>query len=527
MLLNCVRHSINMSNSDSLAIRLIHRVKKVLLLVIILGCCGQDGADDGPRVIFPEPNTYKSATQYEWLFDTDTPQDEFYFNSFYYPAVYPASLEIQYFFEAGENEVVEVTFNADFEIEYHDECVYDYLEVRDGRYGFSPLIGKYCGDKAPINFTTTSRYLWILFVADEDLEYTGFEAYFRFIPAPPTETPRPEECFFHIANLYDGAFSVKEARDLIRHTDPHAPIDCTWQIDVEDVSKILIKFDKFELNNKNECMKNRIMIYDMYSAEEWLIGEYCSTTAPAAMTISNRMFVRFVASNQSSYNNVNMMFTAYTDRPCDENIVFPCGPYMCLNKSLVCNGRENCWSYGFDEEASMCEVKDQTGWMDGKVDIVLAVTMGIIVSVTVITTCVTCRHSCLRTREKAKTMASKRRMMNQQVQLMMDKENQESHEMNSLGDKYNTQYSQFPSTRTNNNTGGPGVSTSSHDFPMTNNQMKEYEKIMDSELGFEPRQQRPYVDPDSPWVRANQYNESFRRSAAQPLHPNKEIQIHF
>ena len=173
------------------------------------------------------------------------------------------------------------------------------------------------------------------------------------------------------------------------------------------------------------------------------------------------------------------------------------------------------------------EVKDQTGWMDGKVDIVLAVTMGIIVSVTVITTCVTCRHSCLRTREKAKTMASKRRMMNQQVQLMMDKENQESHEMNSLGDKYNTQYSQFPSTRTNNNTGGPGVSTSSHDFPMTNNQMKEYEKIMDSELGFEPRQQRPYVDPDSPWVRANQYNESFRRSAAQPLHPNKEIQIHF
>ena len=48
----------------------------------------------------------------------------------------------------------------------------------------------------------------------------------------------PTECFFHIANLYDGAFSVKEARDLIRHTDPHAPIDCTWQIDVEDVSKV-------------------------------------------------------------------------------------------------------------------------------------------------------------------------------------------------------------------------------------------------------------------------------------------------
>ena len=61
-------------------------------------------ADDGPRVIFPEPNTYKSATQYEWLFDTDTPQDEFYFNSFYYPAVYPASLEIQYFFEGKVRE---------------------------------------------------------------------------------------------------------------------------------------------------------------------------------------------------------------------------------------------------------------------------------------------------------------------------------------------------------------------------------------------------------------------------------------
>ena len=59
-----------------------------------------------------------------------------------------------------------------------------------------------------------------------------------------------------------------------------------------------------------------MQIYDKYSTRDWMIREYCSTTAPAAMTVSNRMFVRFIASNRSAYNDVNMSYTAYLDSEC-------------------------------------------------------------------------------------------------------------------------------------------------------------------------------------------------------------------
>ena len=36
-----------------------------------------------------------------------------------------------------------------FEIENHDNCVYDFLEIRDGDDSSAPLLGTFCGYKMP------------------------------------------------------------------------------------------------------------------------------------------------------------------------------------------------------------------------------------------------------------------------------------------------------------------------------------------------------------------------------------------
>lgn len=38
-----------------------------------------------------------------------------------------------------------------FEVENHDSCVYDYVEIRDGPAQDAPLIGVFCGYKPPPN----------------------------------------------------------------------------------------------------------------------------------------------------------------------------------------------------------------------------------------------------------------------------------------------------------------------------------------------------------------------------------------
>lgn len=63
-------------------------------------------------------------------------------------------------------------------IERHDNCAYDYLEVRDGTKENSPLIGRFCGYDKPEDIRSTSNTLWMKFVSDGTVNKAGFAANF-------------------------------------------------------------------------------------------------------------------------------------------------------------------------------------------------------------------------------------------------------------------------------------------------------------------------------------------------------------
>ena len=52
--------------------------------------------------------------------------------------------------------------------------------MRDGPYGFSTLLGRYCGHRRPGTVMSTGRAMWIAFKSDNSVEYTGFQAAFYF-----------------------------------------------------------------------------------------------------------------------------------------------------------------------------------------------------------------------------------------------------------------------------------------------------------------------------------------------------------
>lgn len=64
------------------------------------------------------------------------------------------------------------------QIERHDNCAYDYLEVRDGTNESSPLIGRFCGYDKPEDIRSTSNTLWMKFVSDGTVNKAGFAANF-------------------------------------------------------------------------------------------------------------------------------------------------------------------------------------------------------------------------------------------------------------------------------------------------------------------------------------------------------------
>ena len=94
-----------------------------------------------------------------------------------YPEDYRPNKECIWKITVPDNFQVALKFQS-FEIENHDNCVYDYLEVRDGHLTNSPLLGKFCGYKVPESVRSNSNKLLVKFMSDSSVQKAGFSANF-------------------------------------------------------------------------------------------------------------------------------------------------------------------------------------------------------------------------------------------------------------------------------------------------------------------------------------------------------------
>lgn len=67
------------------------------------------------------------------------------------------------------------TFN-EFEIEQHQDCAYDHLELYDGTDSLAPILGRFCGSKKPDPAVATGSSLFLRFYSDASVQRKGFQA---------------------------------------------------------------------------------------------------------------------------------------------------------------------------------------------------------------------------------------------------------------------------------------------------------------------------------------------------------------
>lgn len=92
------------------------------------------------------------------------------------------------FTKALPRQRIQLSFDKNYYIEPSFECRFDHIEIRDGPFGFSPLIDRFCGGKNPGLVTSTGRFMWIKFTSDEELEGLGFRIKYTFIAGRDTQT---------------------------------------------------------------------------------------------------------------------------------------------------------------------------------------------------------------------------------------------------------------------------------------------------------------------------------------------------
>ena len=77
-----------------------------------------------------------------------------------YPGDYPDNSECVYTISQPPDTVILLSF-LNLDVENHSTCKYDYLYVRDGPSGDSPLLDKLCGIKRPAPIQSSKNQLWM------------------------------------------------------------------------------------------------------------------------------------------------------------------------------------------------------------------------------------------------------------------------------------------------------------------------------------------------------------------------------
>ncbi|MGH0143976.1 UNVERIFIED_CONTAM: hypothetical protein FKN15_002318 [Acipenser sinensis] len=287
------------------------------------------------------------------------------FTSPNYPDTYPPNKECVYILEAAPRQRIELSFDDPYYVEPSFECRFDHLEIRDGPFGFSPLIDRYCGPKSPGLVRSTGRVMWIKFTTDGEVHvdkvHNGRGTRGAGFPYPDFTymggilSPIPADCQFELSGA-DGVIrsGQVEEDDKIK---PGQAVDCIWTVRAPPKAKIYLRFLEYQMEHSNECKKNFVAVYDGNSAIENLKAKFCSTVANDIMLETGTGVVRMWADESSRLSRFRMLFTSFVEPPCSGNTFF-CHSNMCINSSLVCNGVQNC-VYPWDE--NHCKEKKTNG----------------------------------------------------------------------------------------------------------------------------------------------------------------------
>ncbi|XP_011690828.1 PREDICTED: uncharacterized protein LOC105451836 [Wasmannia auropunctata] len=290
----------------------------------------------------------------------DLTKNEFYSPN--YPANYPNSTDCVRVLEADKGMLVKLDFRDKFKLEDSPDCRFDFLEVRDGQHGYSNLLGNFCGTNFPPEITSKTRYLWLRFHSDENIEDKGFKAVWSTIPRPtyPGVPPEPEPCIFNVTGM-----QVIINSDNVKDKSAQAgkegyPLDCLWNIQVKVGWKIQLVLDNFSLQHPNECEANFVDIFikdekDIPSR----VKQFCGSIADTVVVASNIAHLRFYAEPKGINSTFEAVMTAVRDKGNEKSCrddEYDCEDATCIAAELECNKKINC-RFKWDEEEVKCDKK--------------------------------------------------------------------------------------------------------------------------------------------------------------------------
>uniref|UniRef100_A0A8C9SDT7 CUB domain containing protein 2 n=1 Tax=Scleropages formosus TaxID=113540 RepID=A0A8C9SDT7_SCLFO len=221
-----------------------------------------------------------------------------------FPGLYPYDTECSWLIVVSEGSSVLLTFYH-FELEFHTDCAYDYIKIYNGiSEDEGNLLGKFCGDISPPQFTSSWNVMSIIFRSDRHVAHRGFSmvSFVAIVAGEKLHAFLGYMC----GGVLTGLSGIISSPGYPTEYSNNA--DCSWAIHVSNLTVVTLVFLDFQLENNEGCNFDFVALFDGPTVTHRHLGNYCGNDLPPdTVTTSNQLLVVF----RSDFNIGGRGFKAY------------------------------------------------------------------------------------------------------------------------------------------------------------------------------------------------------------------------
>nr|XP_023018878.1 tolloid-like protein 1 [Leptinotarsa decemlineata] len=182
----------------------------------------------------------------------------------------PDGVRCQWRISASHGETIKLNISH-LRIEKSLDCRNSYLEVRDGYWNKSPLLGLFCGTGKHFDLTSTGSRMLVNYFSKNPKSHKAFVATYKVACGGTL-------------NVTNGTITSPSFPDYYPQSKK-----CIWEIVVQSPNKITINFTHFDLegnaNTRDQCEYDRVEVYS--KLKNGLVkkhGTFCGPQVPEMIT---------------------------------------------------------------------------------------------------------------------------------------------------------------------------------------------------------------------------------------------------